>query len=104
MKRYKKNGNGGMKKATDLENKKIDFPVTFRLKAVMVGTVDDDQNKQKLTRVFEKLDIEYKYHDKRLSSKGAYVSFTYIVTLLSKQQMDRLYADLKSIKELKFAV
>ena len=96
-----KNGNGGTKKPADFKDKQIEFPVTYRLKAVMIGTENDDENKLKLTQVFSNLDIPYKYHDKRVSSGGAYVSFTYIV---NKEQMDQLYADLKEIKELKFAV
>ena len=104
MKKINKNHNGGVKKATDLHSHDIEFPVTYHLKAVMDGTEDDDQNKLKLTEVFHKLDINYRYHDKRVSAKGNYVSYTYEVTLEQKSQMDRLYADLKEIKELKFAV
>ena len=104
MEDYNKNGNGGAKSAADIKGKEIEFPVTYQLKAVMTGTENDDDNKEKLVEVFNKLNIQYKYHDKRVSSKGAYVSFTYVVTIEDKAQMNMLYNDLKAIKELKFAV
>lgn len=88
----------------DFEGREIEFPVTFHLKAVMKGTNNDDENKQKLVGVFVKHGIEYQYSDKKVSSKGSYVSFTYQVTLTNHEQMKLLYDDLKKIKELKFAV
>ncbi len=103
MEDYSKNGNGGAKTA-DIKGKEIEFPVTYQLKAVMTSTENDDDNKEKLVEVFNKLNIPYKYHDKRVSSKGAYVSFTYVVTIEDKAQMNMLYDNLKAIKELKFAV
>jgi putative lipoic acid-binding regulatory protein len=104
MNKFKKHGNGGVRTAEVLKGKEIDFPVTYQLKAVMTGTENDDDNKEKLTTIFAELDIVYKYHDKKVSSKGAYVSFTYIITVTDKVQMDNLYSQLKLIKELKFAV
>ena len=104
MKKYNKNGNGAAKVPGDLQSNEIEFPVTYQLKAVLIGTENDDDNKEKLVSVFEQNEIPYQYHDKRVSSKGAYVSFTYIVTIQDKPQMSKLYEDLKAIKELKFAV
>lgn len=104
MEKHSNNGNGGTKSAANIKGAEIEFPVTYQLKAVMMGTENDDDNKEKLVEVFKKLNIPYKYHDKRASSKGAYVSFTYVVTIKDRTQMNELYNDLKAIKELKFAV
>jgi putative lipoic acid-binding regulatory protein len=98
------NGNGIGNTGTNFDGKEIDFPVTYQLKAVMLGTENDDDSKEKLVNVFNELEIAHKYADKKLSSKGAYVSFTYTITVTNRQQMDALYAELKKIKELKFAV
>ena len=89
---------------SDFNGKEIEFPVTYQLKAVMIGTENDDDNKQKLVTIFLKRNIEYRYLNKKVSSKGSYVSLSYQVTLTSREQMNMLYADLKKIKELKFAV
>jgi len=104
MKKSKLNGNGHFRTMAGFEGRDIEFPVTFHLKAVMTGTQNDDDNKQKLVDVFSRHKIDYRYHDKKVSSKGSYVSFTYEVTLISREQMKLLYADLRKIKGLKFAV
>ena len=104
MTKINMNGNGKLSSDDILKGKEIEFPVTYHLKVVMMGTEDDDKNKQKLVEVFMNNNIVYAYHDKKISSKGAYVSFTYEITLIDKDQMNKLYSDLKNIKEIKFAV
>lgn len=98
------NGNSHKKEAFNIDGKEVEFPVSYQLKAVMTGTENDDDNKEKLVAIFDKLEIPYQYHDKKVSSKGSYTSYTYKVTVNSRQQMDALYAELKNVKELKFAV
>jgi len=87
-----------------MNNEELQFPVTYRLKAVMTAALNDKENKQQLINVFNELNIGYLYQSKSKSSKGAYVSFTYEVTLNDRQTMDRLYALLKEIENLKFAL
>jgi putative lipoic acid-binding regulatory protein len=84
--------------------KEIEFPVTFQLKAVMLGTEQDADNQQKLEDVFNQFDVSFTYKNKKLSRKGAYTSYTYTITLNDRQQMDNVYEGLKQIKELKFAI
>jgi len=104
MKHNSSNGNGNIKTAADLEGKEISFPVTYHLKAVMEGTENENKHKEELVRLFDVLEIKFKYQNKKISSKGAYVSFTYEITLTGKQQMNNLYAGLKKIKAVKFAL
>ena len=104
MEKTKSNGNGMLKSMADMEGKVIEFPVTFELKAVMTGTDMDVENKGKLLAVFDKLKIKHTYRDKKISSKGTYTSFTFEVSLDSKEIMDKLYEDLKSVEGLKFAL
>jgi len=96
------NGNGREKKPFDA--KEVEFPVTFALKAVMDGTVSDEDNRGSLSVVFNLLEIDHKYENQRVSSKGNYVSFTYNITLISKEQMVALYERLKKVKGLKLAI
>ena len=104
MEGTKSNGNGKLKSMADIEGKTIEFPVTFELKAVMMGTDMDTENKGKLVAVFDKLKIKHNYRDKKVSSKGTYTSFTFEVSLNSKEIMDKLYEDLKNVEGLKFAL
>ncbi len=87
-----------------MNNQELQFPVTYQLKAVMTASLSDTENKQQLITVFNRLNIEYFYQSQNKSSKGAYVSFTYEVTLNDRQAMNRLYALLKEIENLKFAL
>lgn len=104
MAKEKLNGNGKVKSGAELEGKEIEFPVTFHFKAVMIGTENEDDNKQRLVKVFNNNKVDYKFLDKKVSSKGSYISFTYEIVLTDRQQMDKMYAELKQIKELKFAL
>ena len=96
--------NGSPKNPSELDGKKIEFPVTFNLKAVMSGTGSDDENKKKIVALFSELGIKNKYQDKKASSKGTYTSFTFEVTLNSREEMENLYVRLKNVDGLKFAL
>jgi putative lipoic acid-binding regulatory protein len=100
------NTNGKGKKTTPdaFKGKEIEFPVTYQIKAVMTGSANDEENKGKLEEVFKEQEVDNQYLNKKMSSKGAYTSYTYQVTLNDRVQMDKLYAALKEIKELKFAI
>ena len=106
------NGNGKEKKLNltgpsspiDEQKQSIEYPVTFKLKAIMTGTRNDDDNKQDIVNVLKGLDIVYTYVDKKISTKGTYTSFSYRVTLISKDQMYDMYAGLRAIENLKFAL
>jgi putative lipoic acid-binding regulatory protein len=100
----KTNGKGQKLTPDAFSGKKIEFPVTFQMKAVMTGTENDEVNKVKLEDVFIKQKVEYQYLDKKMSSKGAYTSYTYHITLVDREQMDNMYAALKDIKELNLAI
>ncbi len=97
--------NGGSNNGNkDLANAKIEFPVTFQLKAVMDKTSTDDGNKEKIVEVLNSLEIKNKYLDRKASSKGTYTSYNYQVTLVSKLQLETLYDKLKTMPGLKFAI
>jgi putative lipoic acid-binding regulatory protein len=109
-KKYNGNGKSSTEKLSgpsnpiDLKEQKIEYPITYNLKAVMDGARFDDDNKNDLVTVFKDLEIVYAYLDKKLSSKGTYVSFTYQVTLISKDQLYKMYDGLRAIESLKFAL
>ena len=96
--------NGNSKNNDPFQNEKIEFPVTFELKAVMVKSGDGAANKKKLEKVFSDQDVDYKYVAEKASSKGSYISYTYSVSMASKEQLDKTYGALKNVEGLKFAV
>jgi len=87
-----------------MDNQELQFPVTYRLKTVLTTTLNEMDNKKQLVYVFDELKLSYLYQSKNRSSKGTYVSFTYEITLNDRQTMNRLYALLKRIENLKFAL
>lgn len=96
--------NGHGKNKDPFQNEKIEFPVNFELKAVMVESGDGAGNKVKLERIFKEQNVDHKYVSEKVSSKGSYISYTYSVTLTSKEQLDETYGALKNVEGLKFAV
>ena len=98
------NGNGNLKKIEEIKQEPITYPVTYNLKVVMDGAEETDSSKNKITEVLEGHKINFHYKSKKHSSKGAYVSFTFEVTINSQQQMQDVYASLKTIDGIKFAV
>lgn len=96
--------NGGIPSSKKITDEEIKYPIHFEFKAVMDATINDDINKENLVKVFKINDIEYSYHNKKVSGKGNYVSFTYKITIVSKEVMNKFYVDLKSVEGLKFAL
>ena len=66
-----KSSDNGKNISTDnvLQNAKIEFPVTFELKAVLNASVSDNDNKKELANVFKKLKINNSYIGNKKSSK-----------------------------------
>jgi len=96
--------NGKPKIQVDLSDQEVKYPIDFDFKALMDATINDDENKENIIEVFQKNNIKYLYHDKKISTKGTYVSFTFKITIISKEVMQKFYADLKAVKGLKFAL
>ena len=105
MTQKKATGNGNIVSAEKtMENAKIEFPVTFELKAVLDASGSDKDNMKSLSEVFSRQEISNSYIGNKKSSKGTYVSYNYKVTLQSKPQLEKLYSDLKNVPGLKFAI
>jgi putative lipoic acid-binding regulatory protein len=102
MSKIKTNGGGQFKSAADFKGQEIEFPVTYNLKAVLPANRED--NNERIEKVLTKNKINFSFKSKKVSSKGTYASFTYQVSLENKSQMEKLYSDLNSIEDLKFAI
>lgn len=98
-------GNHGKKNISGLPgNKKLKFPVSYHLKAVLEASLGVEQDKKNLEAVFSSQKVPYSFQELRPSAKGNYISYTYKVTLQTEQQLQALYNKLKSVKGLKFAL
>ncbi len=100
----KQPSNGNIKNLKAIEDVKINFPVTYDLKVVFDTTVSDDEIRKNLSDAFGRLNVTNSYKGNKKSSKGTYMSYNFEVTLKNKEQLDKLYSDLKDLPGIKFAL
>lgn len=101
------NGNGHSKKSPiNIENteQQIQFPVSYPMKAIFLLPEKKGFYLDEMNRLFVSLTIENKLMNEKVSKKGNYISFTFLVHLNSKEQMHRMYGAMKEIDGLKFAL
>lgn len=99
-----KNGNGDSKGVDIFHGKKVKYPVSFEMKSVMVFSDNDARNKASLEKIFTDQQITYRFVSQKVSSKGSYMSYTYHVTIVSKEQMEEMYLAMQKVEGLKFAL
>jgi putative lipoic acid-binding regulatory protein len=86
------------------KDEQIKFPVSFDLKVIML-TVPDPQNSiAELELLLVQLKIPFKNWRHKPSGKGTYTSFTVRVDIVSQELMTKLYADLKTVPNVKMAL
>ncbi len=70
----------------------------------MVFHDNDARNKASLEKVYADHGISFRFVSQKVSSKGTYMSYTYHVTIVNKEQMEKMYLAIKSVEGLKFAL
>lgn len=94
-----KNLNNGLGKKV-----KIKFPVRFDLKVIMNTPLKHETNINKLEFILKLEDIAFHNWRHKASGKGNYTSYTVNVYIISQQKLEKLYAELKNIPEVKMAL
>ncbi len=82
----------------------LDFPLEFTLKIIVENVLTDKENKNNIKTVLESENINGKDWSSKLSKEGKYLSYRVKVTISDKVQMDSLYAKIKSIPHIKYAI
>lgn len=93
-----KTGNG----TESRENLK--FPVRFDLKIVLEANTPRDDQQSNINQLLDDLQLENSYINHKMSTKGTYCSFTYQVTVPSRDQLLHMYSELKQLQGFKFAL
>lgn len=83
---------------------KIKFPVRFDLKVIMNTPEKHKTNINKLEFILKLEDIAFQNWRHKSSGKGTYTSYTVNVYIISQQKLEKLYAELKNIPEVKMAL
>ncbi|MDP3441597.1 MAG: DUF493 domain-containing protein [Ignavibacteria bacterium] len=97
------NGNTNLTDISSSDNQ-IEFPVTYVLKVVVTLIHSPEVHQHEIEKLLKKQEVLYRFMDAKKSSKGSYISFSIKTTLINKEQMDRVYEDLKALPGIKFAV
>lgn len=85
-------------------NKKINFPIKYDLKVIILSISSEEENKITLKKIFSDLKIPFKYISTNKSKTAKYLSFTYNITVPSQSIFDKLYSSLNKIKGIKAAI
>ncbi len=82
----------------------LQFPLSFDLKVVVDNTLTATETIQFLDKLMLRLAVANEYLGFKESSKGNFISHTFRVLLLDHPHLQELYAELKTVPGIKFAV
>lgn len=82
----------------------IPFPQSFDLKLIVEAGYPEEQTKEAIGLALARSGVEYRFVNILASTKGRYLSYAYHVTVDSKQQMDCLYAEVRDVPGIRFAL
>ncbi|OYT16071.1 MAG: hypothetical protein B7C24_09760 [Bacteroidetes bacterium 4572_77] len=83
---------------------KIEFPVNFDLKVIMITQPDAQISIAELESVLVALAIPYENWRYKASGKGTYTSFTVNIDVVSQKILSTLYENLRSVPNVKMAL
>jgi len=83
---------------------KIEFPVNFDLKVIMLSVDDPSVSIADLELLLIQLKIPFKNWRHKASGKGSYTSFTVNVDIETKILLDKLYLELRTVPGVKMAL
>ena len=86
------------------KEEKIKFPINFDLKVIMLTIDDPTISIAELESLFVKLSIPYKNWRHKPSGKGTYTSFTVNIDIDTQGHLTQLYAELRTVPNVKMAI
>jgi putative lipoic acid-binding regulatory protein len=85
-------------------SEKLKFPVQFDLKVIMESPDDHQNHIDKLENILNSLSIAFHNWRYKPSEKGTYTSYTVNVYVITQKKLKDLFAELKTIPEVKMAI
>jgi putative lipoic acid-binding regulatory protein len=82
----------------------LHFPQSFNLKVIFESVIPESQRVNSLMQVLEKNMVPYDDFTFKESSKKKYISYSIRILLISYDQMQDLYRDLKEVEGIKLAM
>ena len=82
----------------------VKYPVKFDLKAIIDASIDAKESISSMEAIFKKFDVAFENWRQKSSSGGKYISYTVTIDIVNQKQLEDVYAELKKVKGLKFAL
>jgi putative lipoic acid-binding regulatory protein len=100
------NGNGGGNgRSCRLFGKEaVTYPVSFDLKAIIDAGFSESSSKTRMEGIMDGLGVRFTNWRIKKSSAGRYNSYTILVDIESREMLNKLYEELKTVPGLKFAL
>ena len=83
---------------------KINFPVNYDLKIIMVANNRHEDNRAMFEQIFVKLGIAFLNWRHKESGKGKYTSYTVHIRIVNEMLMKQLYTELHTVPDVKMAI
>jgi len=87
-----------------MEKCEIPFPQSFDLKLIVEAAIPISDTKDAIELALARSGVDYAFVNTLASTKGRYLSYAYHVTVDSKQQMECVYAEVRDVPGIKFAL
>lgn len=82
-------------------NEELKYPVMYNLRVIYSGSAEVGINK--ISSLLKDLSIELQKSEIKPGGKGNLTRLGFLITVISKEQLDSLYSNLGTIPEIKWA-
>jgi putative lipoic acid-binding regulatory protein len=86
------------------QNKKIQFPVSFKLKIICIIHSDEQSAFTRFDKILDHLNVNHSGWDSKPSSGGKYSSYRVDVTITDEQTFRNLYSELGVLDGVKCVI
>ena len=87
-----------------MKKETLDFPQSFTIKLIVENILTDRENKKNIEDILLTENIEGSDWSSKVSKEGKYLSYNVAITVLDKEQMERLYTKIKDLPNIKYAI
>ena len=88
---------------TDQEAR-VDYPQNFDIKLIVAASIPIEEAKGNISKALSESRTVHSFVSVRSSGKSNYISYCYNIDIESKAHLERTYANIRHIPELKFAL
>lgn len=80
------------------------FPATVLTKVIMTAKNTFSENRELISSIIEKYDMNHSGWDYKMSGKGRYMSVNFFADIPSKEMLYELYGSIQKLDEVKYVL